>query len=77
MRLIIELSNAKEFQFVRRLLDRLNIRVVQEETPTTEAPSPAVALDALQEIAQRGEVAKLIPDPATWQRAARQDRNLV
>ncbi|MDX1907449.1 MAG: hypothetical protein SF053_10485 [Bacteroidia bacterium] len=60
--------------FIRRLLSRLNISFTTEES--APATAQISALEALREVARRGEVARVIPDPSAWQQETRQDRDL-
>ena len=73
MRLLIELNNLEEAPFIKRLLNRLNVSIISEESGLQG--SQTVALQSLQQIARRGGLSS-IPDPQAWQREQRQDREL-
>lgn len=55
--------------FVKQLLTKLGIGIVSEDR--TIQSNQSAAMDALQKIADRGVVARMIPDPLAWQKEIR------
>jgi len=74
MLLTIDVKNTDEIIFITELLHKLNVKVISSEKKTSKNQTKAI--EALQKIAERGEMAKLIEDPVAWQKEIRKDRKL-
>lgn len=75
MKLSIEIQNPAEVQFIKELLQKLNVHILSESV-AKEGKDQSKAFRAIEELAKRGTYAQDIKDPVVWQKEIRKDRKL-
>ena len=74
--IILEVVELEDVEIILSLARRLNLKVsIEKEDELLERSKKALLL--LKEIAERGTLAKAIPDPVAWQKEIREDKPLL
>ncbi len=77
MKLILTIPNEQDEQFVRELLERLQMELTITEAPPSQVAEATKLKEWLEAHRVAGEgVLVRIPDPVKWQRDMRRDRKL-
>lgn len=75
--LTITSDDEKALQQVKELAESLHIHVKESGATIVEGKTNGQKVaELLEQIAERGSAAKLIPDPVAWQKEQRKDRKL-
>jgi hypothetical protein len=72
----LEIDNSEDAEMILLLAKRMKWKI-QMDSSKKETSNSAKALAILKEIADRGNMIKIIPDPVAWQREIRKDRPLL
>ncbi len=72
-----DLSNIKaDSKFIKEGAENKENEVISKKDSRPQKPNSTTAVSFLQKIARRGNIAKHIPDPVSWQKEIRKDRKL-
>ena len=73
--IILEISDYADAEMIVALAKRLNLRILKNTDDELLERSQR-ALKIMSEIAERGTISELIPDPVAWQKEIRKDKLL-
>jgi hypothetical protein len=73
--IILEISNSEDAEMIIALAKRLNLRILKNSDDELLERSQR-ALKIMSQIAERGTISELIPDPVAWQKEIRKDKLL-
>ena len=74
--IILEISDSEDTEMIIALAKRLNLRILQNSDDELLERSQR-ALKIMSQIAERGTIIELIPDPVAWQKEIRKDKPLI
>ncbi len=73
----LEIPNSEDAEIILLMAKRLHCRILTKvDSSKKKIPNSVEALKHLRKIAERGTLAKAIPDPVAWQKEIRKDRPL-
>jgi len=72
----LEISNSEDAEMIIALAKRLNLRILKNSDDELLERSQK-ALMIMRQIAERGTISELIPDPVAWQKEIRKDKPLL
>jgi hypothetical protein len=73
--IILEISDSEDAEMIIALAKRLNLRILKNSDDELLERSQR-ALKIMSQIAERGTISELIPDPVAWQKEIRKDKLL-
>ena len=73
--IILEISNSEDAEMIIALAKRLNLRILKNSDDELLERSQR-ALKIMSQIAERGTISELIPDPVAWQKEIPKDKLL-
>ena len=73
--IILEISDSEDAEMIIALAKRLNLRILKNSDDELLEKSQR-ALKIMSQIAERGTISELIPDPVAWQKEIRKDKLL-
>lgn len=73
--IILEISDSADAEMIIALAKRLNLRILKNSDDELLERSQR-ALKIMSQIAERGTISELIPDPVAWQKEIRKDKLL-
>jgi hypothetical protein len=74
--IILEISDSEDAEMIIALAKRLNLRILKNSDDELLERSQR-ALKIMSQIAERGTISELIPDPVAWQKEIRKDKPLL